>query len=242
MTSPSLNSSCSLNSSALELSVATRAWAYGWAISRQVQAPVERPGYFQILVGKPGQTTRYVLPHFDQRLIQRLVSAESGPGTWLKICSPIAAVSPLLASSWAIHEPEFLMSTVLAGSDAPAIGGYRVHTDRSGALAFAKIVAETGEIAASGQVAIDDSFACFDQIVTAEAHRRRGLGRHLMTALTNLSLDLGARHGVLVATEAGAALYNAVGWSMVSPVTAASCSSLRTGSAGDAEPLDGLPR
>jgi GNAT superfamily N-acetyltransferase len=120
------------------------------------------------------------------------------------------------------------MSTNLVGRDVPVIGGYRVHTDRSGALAFAKIVAQTGELAASGQVAIDDSFACFDQIVTAEAHRRKGLGRHLMTALTNMSLDLGARQGVLVATEAGAALYNAFGWSMVSPVTAASRSGLQT--------------
>jgi GNAT superfamily N-acetyltransferase len=126
------------------------------------------------------------------------------------------------------------MSTHLVGSDAPVHGGYRVHTDRSGALAFAKIVAETGELAASGQVAIDDSFACFDQIVTTEAHRRRGLGRRLMTALTNMSLDLGARQGVLVATQAGAALYNALGWSMVSPVTAASHTGVHTGSAGDA--------
>nr|WP_297525423.1 hypothetical protein [uncultured Roseateles sp.] len=35
---------------------------------------------------------------------------------------------------------------------------------------------------------------------------------------------LGAHQGVLVATENGAALYQALGWSMVSPVTAASCS------------------
>jgi GNAT superfamily N-acetyltransferase len=126
------------------------------------------------------------------------------------------------------------MSTNLVGSDTPVIGGYRLHTDRSGALAFARIVAETGEQAASGQVAIDDSFASFDQIVTAEAHRRKGLGRHLMAALTNMSLGFGARKGVLVATEAGAALYNALGWSMVSPVTAASHSGLHTRRAGDA--------
>jgi GNAT superfamily N-acetyltransferase len=126
------------------------------------------------------------------------------------------------------------MSTNLARSEAPVIRGYGVNTDRSGALAFAKIVSETGELAASGQVAIDGSFASFDQIVTAEAHRRRGLGRHLMTTLTNMSLDLGATQGVLVATEAGAALYSALGWSMVSPVTTASNSGPHTNCAADA--------
>jgi len=234
MTLSSSNSNHSLNSGALERSVAARAWAYGWAISRQVQTPVERPGYFQILVGKPEQMTRYVLPHFDHKLIQRLVSAESGPGSWLKVCAPIDTVSPLLSNNWDIHEPEFLMSANLVGSDAPVIGGYRVHTDRSRALAFARVVAETGELAASGQVALADSFACFDQIVTAKAHRRRGLGRHIMTALTNMSLDLGAKQGVLVATEAGAALYKALDWSMVSPVTAASHLGLHTGGTGGA--------
>jgi GNAT superfamily N-acetyltransferase len=61
-----------------------------------------------------------------------------------------------------------------------------------------------------------------ERTLVAESHRRKGLGRHIMTALSNISLDLGARQGVLVATEAGAALYKALGWSMVSPVTAAS--------------------
>jgi len=222
MASTSSNSNYRPESSTLDRSVATRAWTYGWAISRRTQTPVEHSGYFQVFVGKPEQMTRYVLPHFDQKLIQRLVSIESGPGTWLKICAPSDIVSPLLSDNWDIHEPEFLMSTSLAGSHAPATGGYRIHTEIAGALAFAKIVTETGELAASGQVAIDDSFASFDQIVTAEAHRRRGLGRHLMTALTSMSLDLGAKQGVLVATEAGAALYKALGWSMVSPITAAS--------------------
>jgi len=219
MNLPSPNS---LNSDALARLVATRAWVYGWAISRNAHAPIERSGYFQIFVGRPEQMTRYVLPNFDYELIQSLASTESGPGTWLKVCAPIDSVRPLLSNNWHIHEPEFLMSAKLADSDASIIPGYRVHTDSSGALVFAKIFAETGELAASGQVALDDSFASFDQIVTAEAHRRRGLGRHVMTALTGASLDHGARQGVLVATEAGAALYKALGWSMISPVTAAS--------------------
>lgn len=193
MTLPSSNSECTFNAGTLDRSVATRAWAYGWAISRRTQTPIERPGCFQILVGKPEQTTRYVLPHLDQKLLRELVSTEAGPGSWLKICAPIESVSQLLSIHWNIHEPEFLMSANLAGGYAPVIDGYRMHTDSVGALAFAKLIADTGEIAASGQVAVDGPFATFDQIVTAETHRRKGLGRHIMTALSNISLNLGAR-------------------------------------------------
>src|SRR6185437_16896829 len=102
MTLPSPNS---LNSDALARLVATRAWVFGWAISRNAHAPIECSGYFQIFVGKPEQMTRYVLPDFDYELIQSLVSTESGPGTWLKFFAPIDSVCSLLSNAWHIREP-----------------------------------------------------------------------------------------------------------------------------------------
>ncbi|ANH70728.1 hypothetical protein ABE85_19330 [Mitsuaria sp. 7] len=209
---------------ALDPSSAARAWAFGWAISRSTPAPVERPGCFQIHVGKPDQVTRYVFPHFDAEVLRTLVAAEAGPGIWLKVCAPSQDVSPLLSSDWTVHDPEFLMSVELTGSAGPVVAGYRVETGRAGAVAWVRILDESGALAASGQAAVDGRFATFDQIATSEAHRRKGLGRLVMTALSRAALDLGATHGVLVATEAGAALYQALGWAMVSPVTAASCS------------------
>lgn len=202
--------------------VAADAWAHGWAISRGTPPPVRNAGYLQIQVGRPEQTTRYVLPELDRRLLRRLLSGEAGPGTWLKVCAASAKVSALLTSDWQVHEPEFLMSARLVGSAAALAAGYRVHIESAASLVVAKIVAADGELAASGQVAIDGGFATFDQIVTTEAHRRKGLGRSVMAALAQAALDLGARQGVLVATEAGAGLYGTLGWSLVSPVTAAS--------------------
>lgn len=207
---------------ALERSVIAQAWTYGWAISRRTETPIQCAGYFRIFVGKPEQVARYVLPHLDHELLQRLVSTEAVPGTWLKVCAPVGSVSPLLSSHWHIHDPEFLMSINLARSLGLPIEGYRLHTEQVGALALAKLVADTGELAASGQAAIDGAFATFDQIVTVEAHRRKGLGRCIMAALSNCALEIGAKRGVLVATEAGAALYQALGWATVTPVTAAS--------------------
>ena len=211
-------------SGALGPSIAARAWARGWAISRSTPAPIERPGCFQILVGKPEQTTRYVFPRFDQDVLRQLLAAEAGPGTWLKICAPREQVTGLLSGDWTVHAPEFLMSVPLADGADPVIAGYRTRIERRGALALVTIVADSGELAASGQAALDGEFATFDQIVTAEAHRRKGLGRLVMSALSTAARDAGARQGVLVATEAGAALYQAIGWFLVSPVTAASCS------------------
>jgi hypothetical protein len=217
-----MNSERTLDTDALDRSVVAQAWTYGWAISRRTQTPVRHAGYFQIVVGQPDQTTRYVFPCLDRVLLPKLVSTEVGPGSWLKICAPLEGVAQFLSRHWHVHEPEFLMSTDLTGGDLPVPEGYRLHTDNTGALAFARLIAASGEVAASGQVAIDGTFATFDQIGTEETHRRKGLGRLIMTALSNVSLDLGAKQGVLVATEAGAALYKAMGWSLVSPVTAAS--------------------
>ena len=223
-----MNSEPALNAGVLDPSVAARAWAYGWAISRRTPAPVQRTGYFEISVGKPEQTTRYVLPGLDRKLLQELV-AEVGPGSWLKICAPLAPVSRWLSPHWDVHEPEFLMSTDLMGGDAAVPEGYRLQTEKVGAVVIASLIADSGEIAASGQIAIDGPFATFDQIVTAEAHRRKGLGRRIMSSLSDIALDHGARQGVLVATEAGAALYKAMGWSLVSPITAASLPSAQAG-------------
>jgi len=115
-----------------------------------------------------------------------------------------------------------MVATLAGKTDATGVAGYRVQAERAGAIVSVRLVTESGDVAASGQAAVDGAFAAFDQIVTSEAHRRKGLGRCVMAALSEAAIGLGATHGVLVATEAGAALYTALGWSVVSPVTAAS--------------------
>ena len=194
------------------------------ALERSALGPAWARGgdHLRIDVGLPGHVTRYLLPHLDRDLLARLVSTQARSGTWLKICASPTEVTPLLPPGWRVHEPEFLMGTVLVDRDIPQVEGYRARIELALPLLRAEFIAAAGEVAASGQAAVDGAFAIFDQIVTADAHRRRGLGRAVMAALTRGARDRGARQGVLVATEAGAALYQALGWSMVSPVTAAS--------------------
>ncbi|MCW7990269.1 hypothetical protein XF35_34715 [Streptomyces platensis subsp. clarensis] len=61
----------------------------------------------------------------------------------------------------------------------------------------------------------------FDMIGTEPAHQRRGLGRAVMAALAGRAVERGARQGVLVASPDGRSLYEAMGWRLRSPVTAA---------------------
>lgn len=70
-------------------------------------------------------------------------------------------------------------------------------------------------------VAQINGYAMFDQIVTEPRHQRKGLGRVIMATLSNLSVAQTSTTGVLVATEDGLALYEKLGWALVSPMTAA---------------------
>ncbi|MFD9068413.1 GNAT family N-acetyltransferase [Kitasatospora purpeofusca] len=53
-----------------------------------------------------------------------------------------------------------------------------------------------------------------DQIETAPAHRRRGLGSVVMRALEDAGHRHGAATGLLVATPEGKALYSTLGWTL----------------------------
>ena len=68
------------------------------------------------------------------------------------------------------------------------------------------------ELAAVGTVGVLDGVATFDRIETMPAFQRRGLGRHVMTALTVQAMGRGATHGVLAASAAGRSLYLTLGW------------------------------
>jgi predicted GNAT family acetyltransferase len=57
----------------------------------------------------------------------------------------------------------------------------------------------------------------FDQIITEEAHRRLGLGTVVMLNLDAVAEQAGATNRLLVATAAGRALYECLGWTVLAP-------------------------
>jgi ribosomal protein S18 acetylase RimI-like enzyme len=188
------------------------AWVHGWAISRATAAPVRIPTGYRIDVGLPGPAVRYVLSTYDANL----VAGQHQPDTWLKICSQVSLDPP-----WQVQPAEYLMTNRLSETPAAIAPPYRLQTVRRGSVVDVVVWTEDGTTAARGKAALIGQAAVFDQIETNPRHRRRGLGRAVMRALSVAAQYAGATTGVLVATEDGRALYSALGWTLSSPVTAA---------------------
>ncbi|WP_342354209.1 GNAT family N-acetyltransferase [Streptomyces inhibens] len=90
--------------------------------------------------------------------------------------------------------------------------GYTTTVEAIGAVVHVRVRDATGEQAAAGQLAVLGEAAVVDRVVTAETHRRRGLGHFVMRTLAERAAAQGAVLGVLGATDAGRALYETLGW------------------------------
>lgn len=202
------------------VSIAT-AWAKGWTLTRNKALPVSQPYGCKIDLGLPEHLERHVVVDDDAHILRELISTLQTSGTWLKVCAHPEQVIPLLHESWQVQPPEYLMAVALNDTAAVAHDGYRLSLSTSGAVTDAELRGMDGELAARGRAAHSDGIATFDQIVTEPAHQRKGLGRVIMATLAKRSIAQGANVGVLVATEQGRSLYQAIGWTLVSPVTAA---------------------
>lgn len=188
------------------------AWVHGWAISRGTAPPVRLQSGYRVDVGLPGHQVRYVLPTYDAELVGGL----GEPDTWLKIRGQVSLGTP-----WQVQPVEYLMTCSLTDVRAPLTASYELETVQRGSLVDVVVRATDGSVAASGKAALTGEAAVFDQIETTPQHRRRGLGRSVMAALSAAAQYAGATTGVLVATEDGRALYTALGWTLESPMTAA---------------------
>lgn len=198
-----------------------RDWVWGWSLCRGTADPVVEPDGFRIDVGKHGHRVRFVLTGTSS--VRRRAESLTAPGMWLKICGPRDEVLPLLGPAWTVGEPEYLMSVALADGVArvAAAAGYSTETVSAGGFHEIVVRAEDGTHAARGRIAIHHDTAVVDQVVTEPAHRRRGLGRLMMSALCTLAANHGARTAVLVSTVEGRHLYQSLGWQVDSEMVAA---------------------
>jgi GNAT superfamily N-acetyltransferase len=197
------------------------AWVEGWTLTRGVSAPVAAHGGLHVDVGLPGQKARYVFAEASPGV--GIVSREvTDPEIIIKVCALPEAVAPLLAEGWVLQPLGFLMiadELTRAGPGVP--DGYRPGLEAANGGYFATLHAGNGDLGASGRVSRVGPIAVFDQIVTHPDHRRRGLGRAVMSALGAAVARDGATRGVLVATPDGRALYGPMGWRLHAPVSTA---------------------
>jgi GNAT superfamily N-acetyltransferase len=199
-----------------------RAWVDGWVISRKAPRPVREPWGLRVDVGLPGHVVRHIVPAPTPETLTHLTSTLTTPGTWLKLCAPLAAVAPSLPPGWAVQEQEYMMTTTSLPRTTPqAPPGYTLAITTRSDVTAARLLTTAGEMAARGQFALAGRAAVIDQVETAENHRRRGLGTIIMQTLAATATSKGAKTGILVATPEGQALYETLGWTLHTPITAA---------------------
>jgi GNAT superfamily N-acetyltransferase len=207
-----------------------RAWVEGWALSRQVPAPVATGQGWRVDVGLPEHRVRYVFADLDLAAVRKLAESLEPPGAFIKACVGSEQLAASLPASWGL-EPLHYMMTAELGREGPkppeTPKGYELTLDRQGQVIVAALRDTSGEIAASGRIALAGSSGIVDQVVTHIDHRRRGLGRVIMQGLERAAARSGATTAILVATDDGKALYSALGWDLHAPLATAA---IRAGS------------
>lgn len=199
-----------------------QAWIAGWALARETGPPVKVNGGWRVDVGWPRQRVRYVFPRSCPEL-RRLAETIDEPWVFLKACAGPDAIRPLLPPRWTIQPQGFMMTRASLTDEPPRSlpSGYSLETMEHLPVPIATIHSADGELAASGRVAIVRDFAIYDRVETHPNHRRRGLGSAIVRALGSVSQLRGATRGVLVATQEGRALYEALDWQLCSLYTTA---------------------
>jgi GNAT superfamily N-acetyltransferase len=196
-------------------------WLRGWALSREKPAPEAIEGGWRVAVNEPDQVARYVFPNCGEA-VRRLTEVTSPTLTPIKVCATPDAVAPLLAPPWVIDRTSPMMTkTTFASAETGVANGYATMVTGAGDVLLAMALTNTHDLVAGGRIALIGDVAVFDQIWTHEAHRRRGLGSSVMRTLENVAVQRGASRGMLVATDAGCALYSTLGWLVYTPYTTA---------------------
>lgn len=191
-------------------------WLSARSLARGLPLPVRDRGGMRVDTASASEYQRFVFPR-PAPAIRNLAQAISAPRVFLKLCGSGEQLRALVPARWQLQPPAYLMIHEGGWRDDPHLpAGYVLEVSVEDAVRAARILAGDGSVAASGYAVEYCGVFIADRIVTAEGHRRRGLGRVLMKALAATQRSDDARR-VLVATEAGRALYATFGWTVLSP-------------------------
>ena len=189
-------------------------WVRAWAHARGL--PIEQvDGWPLVHVRERSRDTEIVcvdpgLPAFDQ--LARHTAHD--PRRMLTVFGRDLAAyraAPLPSGLRVDRDDELFMTSPLVPSRVDVPDGFVARWVFDGPCAVYSL--DDGErLAAEGTVGVLGVDAMFDAVETSPGHRRRGLGRHVMSALTTWAVDRGATTGLLAASADGAGLYEALGW------------------------------
>lgn len=191
-------------------------WLGARSIARGLPLPVSDKGALRVDTGSADEVKRYVFAGPSPE-IRELALSITAPNVFIKMCGHGDQLLDLLPPGWQLQPVGYLMAHGGSRDALPALpAGYRLELATEDFTSVARIFAADGDLAASGYAAEYGGVFIFDRIITGDAHQRRGLGRAVMAALGSTQRSDVARR-LLVATEAGRALYSTLGWTVLSP-------------------------
>jgi len=196
------------------------AWLSARSIARGLPAPVPEYGGYRVDTHTDAEVRRWVFPHMGPGLAELAYSLDE-PRHLLKLCGEAAELRSALPDRWTLHAPSYFMQSGGEPIERPLAAGYTIETHRNGAVVEARVMSRAGALAASGTAAETQDAFIYDRIETAPDHRRKGLGKAIMTAL-HRARQIEGTPGLLVATQEGRALYTSLGWRTISPYSTAS--------------------
>jgi len=197
-------------------------WLAGWSLARGLPLPQREGGGLVVEVGWPEQLRRHVFVDAGSAL-QACAARIGQAGIYLKAAVDAETLRRALPARWTMEQARYLMhrsAPMTAQAAAPA--AYAMRAGREHGAHVVRCVDADGQTAALGRLVLHGGTAIFDRIETMEGHRRQGLATAVMCALDALAVADGhAAERLLVATEAGRALYASLGWQVLAPYSTA---------------------
>jgi GNAT superfamily N-acetyltransferase len=188
-------------------------WLRARSIARGLPQPVSDHGGLRVDTGTPEERCRYVFAGPVQG-IQELAQSINTPHVFIKMCGPSHQLLARVPTRWQLQPGAYLMTYEGWRSPVPSVPmGYRLQVVTESSTTIARIFADDDSVVASGYAVEVGGVFVFDRIATEPEHQHQGLGAAVMAALGTAQQSKAARR-VLVATEAGRALYSTLGWSV----------------------------
>lgn len=201
-------------------------WHLGWRAARGLPAAEVTGDALWSHCAQPGREYEVFALHADDdpssvsRLAAQVLAAKEP--TWLTVATnqPERTAAAIEASGLQLlHRSEWLMTADLAQHPRRAPEPtYTCEVRSEGPAVTVSIHDGAGELAARGQAGLACPDAVPDRIETMPAHRRRGLGSVVMSALSAEAVSQGARTGLLIASADGQRLYSTLGWTRLAEV------------------------
>jgi GNAT superfamily N-acetyltransferase len=207
-----------------------RRWQLRWGMTMDLEPAEEARGALHVPVGRPDRHVEVIALHDDPDTVRALAAEVADAADRGRLTVPTNdpdVVEPILkaAELELVGQPEWFMTTDLREhpSSIPR-APYSTALIENGPVIEVQLLTPSGYAAARGTMVALGSDAVAHNIETVPEHRRRGLGRVVMGALAHEALTRGATTGLLIASDDGRQLYEALGW-----VTRATVLSARRG-------------